>query len=66
MTFAVVKVAENRERVVGTIWADGESEAQQMATSLFEPAPEPRPQEPTDRWLVRRSEGREIPFRMMN
>jgi hypothetical protein len=60
MTFAVVRITENRERVVGTIWADGESEAQQMATSVLESAPETQP----ERWTVRRSEGREIPLRM--
>ena len=34
MTFAVVRIAENRERIIGTIWADGESEAQQVAAIL--------------------------------
>jgi hypothetical protein len=62
MTFAVVRIAENRERVIGTIWADGESDAQQVATSVFQPAAET----PSERLLVRRSEEREIPLQMTN
>ena len=62
MTFAVVTVAENRERVVGTIWADGESDAQQMASSLFQTEPDPH----RERLVVRRAEEREIPLRVMN
>jgi hypothetical protein len=62
MTFAVVTVAENRDRVIGTIWADGESDAQQMASSLFQREPEGR----AERLVVRRAEEREIPLRLMN
>jgi len=62
MTFAVVTVAENRERVIGTIWANGESDAEQIATSLFQPDPEPR----RERLIVRCAEDREIPLRLMN
>ena len=62
MTFAVVTVGENRERIVGTIWADGESDAQQMATIIF-PADGEAPRE---RLVVRRAEEREIPLRMLN
>ena len=62
MTFAVVTVAENRERVIGTIWANGESDAEQIATSLFQPDPEPL----RERLIVRRAEDREIPLRLMN
>ena len=61
MTFAVVTVGENRERIVGTIWADGEHEAQQMASSVLQPEGEEN-----QRLVVRRAEGREIPLRMMN
>ena len=43
MTFAVVRIAENRERIIGTIWADGESEAQQVAEL---PVPEVRHADP--------------------
>ena len=56
MTFAVVNIAENRERVIGTIWADGETDAQQMATSLFQTESTP----PQDRLIVRRAEEREF------
>jgi hypothetical protein len=62
MTFAVVNVSENRERVIGTIWADGETDAQQMATSLFQTESQPT----QDRLVVRRAEEREIPLRLMN
>ena len=60
MTFAVVTVAENREKVVGTIWAAAEAEAQVMATSLFT----------TDdhrdaHVVIRRAEEREIPLRLL-
>jgi hypothetical protein len=62
MTFTVVNVAENRERVLGTIWADGESDAQQMASTLFPQQGESQSQ----RLVVRRAEEREIPLRLMN
>jgi hypothetical protein len=60
MTFSVVTVADNREKIVGTIWAAAEQEAQAMALSLFER---------TDRdagVIVRRAEEREIPLRLLN
>ena len=62
MTFAIVTIAEKPERVVGTIWAEGELDAQQMATSLFQETPEMLP----ERLIVRRAEEREIPLRFMN
>ena len=62
MTFTVVTIAEKPERVVGMIWADGETEAQQVATSLFQEAPDKLP----ERLIVRRAEEREIPLRLMN
>ena len=62
MTFALVTVAENRERVIGTIWADGESDAQQMAISLLQKEAET----PAERLFVRRAEEREIPLRLRN
>jgi hypothetical protein len=62
MTFTVVTVQENRERMLGTIWAQGESDAQQMASSLFEQGTDPK----HDRLVVRRAEEREIPLRFMN
>lgn len=62
MTFAVVNIAESRERVVGTIWANGESDAQQMASSLFQGESESQ----RDSVVVRRAEEREIPLRLIN
>ena len=62
MTFTVVTVQDNRERTLGTIWAQGESDAQQMATSLFEQGGESKP----ERRVVRRAEEREIPLRFLN
>jgi hypothetical protein len=62
MTFTVVTVSENRERTLGTIWADGEVDAQQMASTLFPEGADARP----ERLVVRRAEEREIPLRMMN
>jgi hypothetical protein len=60
MTFSVVSVADNREQVVGTIWAAAEQEAQAMAASLFERT------EQEARVVVRRAEEREIPLRLFN
>jgi hypothetical protein len=62
MTFTVVTVQDNRERMLGTIWAQAESDARQMASSLFEQGAEPNP----DRLVVRRAEEREIPLRFLN
>ena len=62
MTFALITVGDNREKIVGTIWADGESDAQQMASSLFPENGDSRP----ERLVVRRAEEREIPLRLMN
>ena len=62
MTFAVVSVAENRERIIGTIWASGETEAQQMASSLF---PEKPSETQSEKRVVRRAEQEwEIPLRV--
>ena len=62
MTFTVLTVSENRERMLGTIWAAGESEAEQMASSLFPQISESNP----ERLVVRRAEEREIPLRLIN
>jgi hypothetical protein len=59
MTFAVIDISENREKVVGTIWASGETEAQQVASSLFH---DKAPSE-EERHIVRRADEREIPLR---
>ena len=60
MTFSVVTVADNREKIVGTIWAAAEQEAQAMAASLLEPGGG------GERIVVRRAEEREIPLRLLN
>ena len=62
MTFTVLTVSENRERMLGTIWAAAEVEAQQTASSIFEARSEPD----SERLVVRRTEEREIPLRLMN
>ena len=62
MTFTVVAVSEKRERTLGTIWAAGESDARQMVSSLFEAAAGSEPEQ----LVVRRTEEREIPLRLMN
>ena len=66
MTFAVISVAENREKIIGTIWANGETEAEQIASSLFADriAPQAGSLAEAERRIVRRAEGREIPFRV--
>jgi hypothetical protein len=58
MTFAVVTMAENREKIVGTIWAAAEAEAQAMATTVLQDDHRDQP------LTVRRAEEREIPLRM--
>ena len=60
MTFSVVTVADNREKIIGTIWAAAEVEAQAMARSLFDAI------KPEERVEVRRAEEREIPLRLLN
>lgn len=60
MTFSVLTVADDREKVVGTIWAAAEPEAQAIATSLFGQS------QNDGRVLVRRTEDREIPLRLRN
>jgi hypothetical protein len=63
MTFAVISVAENREKIIGTIWASGETEAQQVASSLFTQGAAPHPE--SDKRILRRAEQQwEIPLRM--
>ena len=63
MTFAVISVAENREKVIGTIWANGETEAQQVASSLL--ATGTTPQSESEKRILRCAEQQwEIPLRM--
>jgi len=60
MTFSVLTVGDKSERIVGTIWAAAEQEAQAMASSLFETSAS------QERVIVRRTEEREIPLRLLN
>jgi hypothetical protein len=57
MTFSVVTVENEREKVVGTIWAEGEAQAQLVASNIYQPS--------QDRFVtVRLSEQRELPLRL--
>jgi hypothetical protein len=59
MTFAVIQLGEANEKVVGTIWADAESEAQVIASNLLN-LPD------KERVVIRRDEDREIPMKPFN
>jgi hypothetical protein len=56
MTFTIVSVSDATERVVATVWAEAQAEAEAFASSLF-PGSERAVR-------VRRAEDREIPMRM--
>ena len=60
MTFAVIEVGAGSEKVVGTIWASGESEAQTIASDLLGATDDKAEVE------LRRSEEREIPMKPFN
>lgn len=57
MTFIVLSIENEREKVVGTIWADGEAQARLMATNIYEPKTD-------DLIRVKQVERRELPFRL--
>jgi hypothetical protein len=57
MTFVVLSVDEEREEVVGTIWADGEAQARLMASNIYQPARD-------DSIRVKQVEQRELPLRI--
>ena len=57
MTFIVLSVENEREKVVGTIWADGEAQARLMATNVYQPASD-------DAIRVKQVERRELPLRI--
>ena len=57
MTFSVMLVKENQSRVVGTLWAHDESNAQALAPALCSCRE-------GERLSVCRTEDREIPFRL--
>jgi hypothetical protein len=56
MTFAVIDMGGGSEKVVGTIWASQESEAQTVMSDLLN-LPE------NDKVVIRRAEEREIPMK---
>lgn len=56
MTFAVIYVGTGIEKVVGTIWANAETEAQAIASDLLK-IPE------REKVVIRRAEEREIPMK---
>lgn len=60
MTFAVVQVGGGgTEKIVGTIWASGESEAERIICDLHDTSER-------ESLVIRRAEEREIPMRMFN
>jgi hypothetical protein len=56
MTFAVIDMGTGSEKVVGTIWASAENEAQTIASDLLK-IPE------REKLVIRRAEEREIPLK---
>ena len=57
MTFTVVAVENEREKVVGTIWAEGEAQAHLIASNVYQ-------QHPENRIRIKQAEQREIPLRL--
>lgn len=57
MTFWVVLIKENQPQVVGTLWASDERDAEKLAPAICGGAPGATVS-------VRRTEDREIPFRL--
>jgi hypothetical protein len=57
MTFVVLSVENEREKVLGTIWADGESQARLMASNVYQPTRD-------DSIRVKQIEQRELPLRI--
>ena len=57
MTFVVVAKGASQEKVVGTIWADCEQQAQDVASTVCTCLPDESIQ-------IRRAEIREIPLRL--
>jgi hypothetical protein len=59
MTFSVIQLGGGREKIVGTIWASAESEAQSIAADLLQASE-------NDSVVIRRAEEREIPMKPFN
>jgi hypothetical protein len=60
MTFSVIAVQDKRERVVGTIWAEGEAQARLVASNVY-PA-----QQSAESIQIRPTDQREVPLRLPN
>lgn len=56
MTFVVVDVGSGNEKVVGTVWAEAESEAQTLMSSLLSASEQ-------EHVIIRRGEEREVPMK---
>ncbi len=59
MTFAVVQVGNGGDKVVGTIWAHAESEAQTIFSYLLNTTT-------PHQVVLRRAEERELPMKLFN
>jgi hypothetical protein len=57
MTFAVIDTGNGSDKVVGTIWANAEPEAQLVAADLFQA---------NEHVVIRQAEEREIPMKPFN
>lgn len=57
MTFSVLLIKDNQPRIVGTLWASDEANAQALAPALCNCSD-------GEKLSVRRTEEREIPFRL--
>ncbi len=59
MTFAVVQVENGHDKVVGTIWANAEAEAQTIFCDLLNSASH-------QEVVLRRAEERELPMKLFS
>jgi hypothetical protein len=59
MTFAVIEQGSGDDKVVGTIWATEESQAQSVASDLLN-LPE------GEKVVIRRAEDRELPMKLFD
>jgi hypothetical protein len=64
MTFAVIERGDGPDKVVGTVWAQAESDAQSLARELRGVGGSHGNE--TDRLVVRRTEERELPMKLFN
>ncbi len=59
MTFAVIQLGNGNEKVVGTIWASAESEAQTIFSDLHRASDQ-------QQVVLRRAEERELPMKLFS